>query len=157
MQRLQHWRRPDGTRISVPIEEEVREVLVREKAQGNRLKVCIGTDSQVKGSVTQFATVIVFLRLGKGGFMYVLPEVNRRKMSIKERMLVEVGKSTEIAYALSRLFTLYDVDLEIHADINTNPGFKSNAALSEAMGYIRGMGFAFPGQAACVRQLELRE
>jgi predicted RNase H-related nuclease YkuK (DUF458 family) len=38
---------------------------------------------------------------------------------------------------------VYDVDLEIHADINTNPGFKSNAALSEAMGYIRGMGFAF--------------
>jgi predicted RNase H-related nuclease YkuK (DUF458 family) len=143
MQRLQHWRRLDGTRIKVPIEEEVREVLVREKTQGNRLKVCIGTDSQVKGASTEFATVIVFLRQGKGGFMYVLPDVTRRKMSIKERMLTEVGKSIEVAYALSRLFTLYDVDLEIHADINTNPGFKSNAALSEAMGYIRGMGFAF--------------
>ena len=143
MQRLQYWRRPDGTRIKVPIEEEVREVLVREKTQGNRLKVCIGTDSQVKGASTEFATVIVFLRQGKGGFMYVLPDVTRRKMSIKERMLTEVGKSIEVAHALSRLFTLYDVDLEIHADINTNPGFKSNAALSEAMGYIRGMGFAF--------------
>ena len=143
MERLKHWRRPDGTRIAVPIEDEVREVLVREKSQGHRLKVCIGTDSQVKGTSTEFATVIVFLRLGKGGFMYVLPEVTRRKMSIKERMLIEVGKSIEVAYSLSRLFTLYDVDLEVHADINTNPGFKSNAALSEAMGYIRGMGFAF--------------
>ena len=127
----------------MPIEEEVRRVLVREKNQGHRLKVCIGTDSQVKGATTEFATVIVFLRQGKGGFMYVLPEISRRKMSIKERMLAEVGKSIGIAYALSRLFTLYDVDLEVHADINTNPGFKSNAALSEAMGYIRGMGFAF--------------
>jgi len=143
MQRLQHWHRPDGTRLTVPIEEEIRQVLVREKSQGHRLKVCIGTDSQVKGASIEFATVIVFLRLGKGGFMYVLPEVTRRKMSVKERMLVEVGKSVGIAYSLSRLFTLYDVDLEVHADINTNPGFKSNAALSEAMGYIRGMGFAF--------------
>ncbi|HEX3934728.1 MAG TPA: ribonuclease H-like YkuK family protein, partial [Puia sp.] len=104
MERLQHWRRPDGTRIEGPIEEEVRKVLVREKTQGNRLKVCIGTDSQVKGSTTEFATVIVFLRLGKGGFMYVLPEMTQRKMSIKERMLTEVGKSIGIAYELSRLF-----------------------------------------------------
>jgi predicted RNase H-related nuclease YkuK (DUF458 family) len=33
--------------------------------------------------------------------------------------------------------------MEVHADINTNPNFKSNAALREAMGYILGMGFAF--------------
>jgi len=37
----------------------------------------------------------------------------------------------------------YDVDLEVHADINTNPQFKSNPALHEAMGYILAMGFAF--------------
>jgi predicted RNase H-related nuclease YkuK (DUF458 family) len=143
MEQVKHWRKPDGSRILHPIEEEVRSVLVREKTNGNSLKVCIGTDSQVKGASIEFATVIVFLRKGKGGFMYVLPEVSRRKMSIKERMLTEVAKSIEVAYSLARLFTLYDVDLEVHADINTNPGFKSNTALSEAMGYIRGMGFAF--------------
>ena len=33
--------------------------------------------------------------------------------------------------------------MEVHADINTNPQFKSNDALREAMGYILGMGFAF--------------
>jgi predicted RNase H-related nuclease YkuK (DUF458 family) len=38
---------------------------------------------------------------------------------------------------------LYDVDLEVHADINTNPMFKSNQALHEAMGYILSMGFVF--------------
>ena len=143
MEQKKHWQKPDGTQLLVPIENEVRSVLVREKRQGNTLKVCIGTDSQVKGASTQFATVIVFLRKGKGGFMYVLPETTRRKLSIKERMLMEVAKSIETAYALSRLFTLYDVDLEIHADINTNPQFKSNDALREAMGYIHGMGFAF--------------
>jgi predicted RNase H-related nuclease YkuK (DUF458 family) len=33
--------------------------------------------------------------------------------------------------------------MEVHADINTNPQFKSNEALREATGYILGMGFAF--------------
>ncbi|HVU97443.1 MAG TPA: ribonuclease H-like YkuK family protein [Puia sp.] len=143
MEQKQHWQKPDGTRIKAPIEDEIRSVLVKEKRQGDTLKVCIGTDSQVKGACTQFATVIVFLRKGKGGFMYVLPETTRRKLSIKERMLMEVAKSIEVAYSLSRLFTLYDVDMEIHADINTNPQFKSNDALREAMGYIHGMGFSF--------------
>lgn len=143
MEQLQHWQKPDGTRIPLPIVDEIRSVLIRERKMGSALKVCIGTDSQVKGSVTQFATVIVFIRKGKGGFMYLLPETSRRKMSIKERMLKEVAKSIDVAYSLSRLFTLYDVDLEVHADINTNPQFKSNDALREAMGYILGMGFAF--------------
>ena len=143
MTRTPQWKKPDGTRIKGPIEDEIRTVLVREKTAGHTLKVCIGTDSQVKGAETEFATVIVFIRKGKGGFMYILPEVTKRKMSVKERMLVEVGKSVEVAHALSRLFTLYDVDLEVHADINTNPNFKSNDALKEAMGYIMGMGFVF--------------
>ena len=142
MKQLQ-WCKPDGTSIKTSIEDEIRSVLVREKTNGNSLKVCIGTDSQVKADRTEFATVIVFLRKGKGGFMYVRPEVAVRKMRVKERMLQEVAKSIEVAWSLSRLFTLYDVDLEVHADINTNPNFKSNDALKEAMGYIVGMGFAF--------------
>ena len=143
MEQLKKWRKPDGAVIGVPIEDEIRAVLVREMSQGNHLKVCIGTDSQVKAQVTEFATVIVFLRKGKGGFMYVHTQTTTRKMSVKERMLQEVAKSIDVAYSLSRLFTLYDVDLEVHADINTNPNFKSNDALKEAMGYILGMGFAF--------------
>lgn len=143
MEQLQHWRKLDGTRIKRPIEDEVRAVLVREKEMGHTLKVCIGTDSQVKGKETEFATVIVFIRKGKGGFMYIHNETTQQKMSIKQRMLMEVSKSIEIAYTLCRLFTIYNVDMEVHADINTNPNFKSNDALKEAMGYIMGMGFVF--------------
>ena len=139
----QHWRRLDGTIIKRPIEDEVRTVLIREKEMGHTLKVCIGTDSQVKGKETEFATVIVFIRKGKGGFMYISNHTTLQKMSIKQRMLLEVAKSVEVAYSLCRLFTIYDVDMEVHADINTNPNFKSNDALKEAMGYILGMGFAF--------------
>ena len=75
--------------------------------------------------------------------MYIHNETTKQKMSIKQRMLTEVAMSIDVAYGLCRLFTLYDVDMEVHADINTNPSFKSNDALKEAMGYIMGMGFAF--------------
>ena len=137
------WRRFNGDHIQTPIKEAVEEAICREVEAGHKLKVCIGTDSQVKGEETEFATVIVFLREGRGGFMFIHNEKTRQKFSIKERMLVEVAKSIEIAYELCDLFTLYDVDMEVHADINTNPHFKSNEALREAMGYILGMGFAF--------------
>ena len=143
MEKQQYWRKLNGQRLQHSIVDEVRAAIVREKEMGHALKVCIGTDSQVKGKETEFGTVIVFIRQGKGGFMYISNEITRQKMSIKERMLKEVQKSIETAYTLCDLLDLYDVDLEVHADINTNPQFKSNQALHEAMGYILSMGFVF--------------
>ena len=148
----QHWRKLSGERIQVPIRDEITNVLMRELEGGHELKVCIGTDSQVKSrlyrsaghtKVTEFATVIVFIRRGKGGFMYIHSEVSTQPMTIKQRMLIEVGKSIEVAYTLCNVFSRFSVDMEVHVDINTNPNFKSNDALKEAMGYIMGMGFAF--------------
>jgi uncharacterized protein len=148
----QQWRKLNGERIKIPIADEVTNVLKREREAGYEMKVCIGTDSQVKarpngkagrGKETEFATVIVFIRKGKGGFMYIHNEITKQKMSIKQRMLLEVNKSIEMAYALCTIFSRYSVDMEVHADINTNPNFKSNDAFKEAMGYIVGMGFAF--------------
>jgi len=137
------WRKFNGEELKLPVYTAVENVIQREQAAGHKLKVCIGTDSQVKGRETEFATVIVFLREGHGGFMFIHNDKTTLQYSIKERMLVEVAKSIEIAYELCTLFTLYNVDMEVHADINTNPNFKSNDALREAMGYILGMGFAF--------------
>lgn len=138
-----YWKKFNGERLHLPIKDAVEQSIIREVNSGSRLKVCIGTDSQVKGRDTEFATVIVFLREGHGGYMFIHNDITKTKYSIKERMLVEVAKSIEIAYELCPLFTEYDVDMEVHADINTNPNFKSNVALREAMGYILGMGFAF--------------
>ena len=75
--------------------------------------------------------------------MYIHQDRTTVKMSIKERMLAEVQRSIEVAYTLCGLLDRYDVDLEVHADINTNPMFKSNQALHDAMGYILSMGFVF--------------
>lgn len=137
------WRTFNGSPLKKPVKNAVEDAIIREIEAGYRLKVCIGTDSQVHGQTTEFATVIVFLREKRGGFMYICNEKSRQHYSIKERMLVEVAKSIEIAYELCNLFSKYDIDMEVHADINTNPQFKSNEALREAMGYILGMGFAF--------------
>ena len=132
-----------GQAIDLPILEAVEKTLIREAKAGHKLKVCIGTDSQVRGKIVEFATVIVFLREKKGGFMYISNYKYEKKMSIKERMILEVSQSVQIAYKLCDLLDLHDIELEVHADINTDPNFQSNAALKEAMGYILGMGFVF--------------
>lgn len=137
------WRKFSGEALRTPIKKAVEDTIIRETNAGHKLKVCIGTDSQVRAGETEFATVIVFLREKRGGFMFISNDRTTQPYSIKERMLVEVGKSIEIAYDLCDLFNRYDVDMEVHADINTNPQFKSNEALREAMGYILGMGYAF--------------
>ena len=137
------WRKFNGENIVLPIKDAVEDAIKKETAAGTKLKVCIGTDSQVKGADTEFATVIVFLREKNGGFMFIHNEKTNQPLHIKERMLLEVSKSVEIAYSLCDLFIEHDVEMEVHADINTNSQFKSNEALKDAMGYIMGMGFAF--------------
>lgn len=138
-----HWRRLNGEKILEPIEAEVERLILSEKEAGHKLKVCIGTDSQVTGEVTEFATVIVFVRQKHGGFMLISSEKTKHPYTLKERMIEEVSRSIQIAYNICSLLDKHEVDLEVHADINTNPQFKSNSALSDAMGYILGMGFVF--------------
>ncbi|MBX2872654.1 MAG: ribonuclease H-like YkuK family protein [Saprospiraceae bacterium] len=137
------WRRLSGQYLEKPVLEAVEEAIFREQEKGHRLKVCIGSDSQVKSGIIEFATVIVFLREKKGGFMFISNSRVDKKMSLRERMIAEVARSVEVAYALCDLLDAYDVELEVHADINTDPHFQSNLALKEAMGYILGMGFVF--------------
>lgn len=137
------WQKYNGEKIHTPINDAVEEIIKTEIHLGNKLKVYIGTDSQVKRGIVEFATVIVFLREHKGGFMFINRDKIIRRLGIKERMLTEVQKSIDIAYQLCPLLDQYHIDLEVHADINTNPSFESNIALKEAMGYIMGMGFQF--------------
>lgn len=137
------WKKFNGEILEEDILEEANRVIAKENELGNHLKVCIGTDSQVKGNFIDFATVIVFVREKRGAFMFIHQEKTKEKMTIKTRMLAEVQRSIMVAYDLCPLLERYHIDLEVHADINTNPQFKSNQALHDAMGYILGMGFVF--------------
>lgn len=137
------WRKLSGELIKKPILEAVKETIIRETNNDYKLKVCIGTDSQVRAGVVEFATVIVFVREKRGGFMFISNSKSTNNMTLKERMILEVARSVEVAYGLCDLLDQYNIELEVHADINTDPNFQSNTALKEAMGYILGMGFVF--------------
>ena len=75
--------------------------------------------------------------------MFVSSESKKQQIGIKERMISEVARSVQVAYSLCDLLDKYKIELEVHADINTDPEFPSYVALKEAMGYILGMGFIF--------------
>lgn len=137
------WRRLNGDRLPGDLLDTVRFTVEEEISQGHTLKVCIGTDSLVRGTTTEYATVIVFLREKKGGFMFIRNERSEKLVSLRKRMITEVWKSVDVAYKLCDLLDEFNIGLEVHADINTDPHFKSNEALREAMGYILGMGFVF--------------
>jgi predicted RNase H-related nuclease YkuK (DUF458 family) len=140
---LINWRKLNGDPLE-DIQGAVESAIIHEIAAGNEISICIGTDSQMHNETAEFATVIVFLRKKRGGFIYVCKEdIKKYKGSIKQRMLDEVSRSIKIAYELCSLLDRYEVNMEVHADINTDPHFQSNVALKEAMGYILGMGFQF--------------
>jgi predicted RNase H-related nuclease YkuK (DUF458 family) len=90
------WQKYNGETIRLPLWSAVEETIIREKNAGNKLKVYIGTDSQVKRGTVEFATVVVFLREHRGGFMFIRKDKKSHNMSIKERMLLEVQHSIEI-------------------------------------------------------------
>lgn len=137
------WRKLNGQRIMQSISGEVKQVIEKEQANGNSIAVCIGTDSQVKGSCIEFATVIVFIRKGNGGFMFISKETLVQKMNIKERMMHEVNRSIETACEINPILDAFNINVEVHVDINTSEVFKSNIALRDAAGYVSGMGFMF--------------
>lgn len=137
------WRRLSGEKLVNPIGDEVARAIQEEKKKGNRIKICIGSDSQVKGKITEFATVIVFLREGKGGFFFLSKSLSEQDFSLKQRMIQEVSDSIQVAYEVCPVLDEHNIELEVHADINTDPQFKSNIAFKEAMGYIMGMGYTF--------------
>lgn len=137
------WRRINGHILSRPLLDEVEDVLRLQDDYLSTLSVCIGTDSEVRTAYTKFATVIVFLREGAGGFMFLRKSTRNGRVSLKERMIQEVTTSIEVAYELAPMLKRYGVPMEVHADINPDPRYLSSAAFKEAMGYIKGMGFTF--------------
>ena len=117
------WRSLTGTHYEGNIEEILEEAIQREFNLGHQLKICVGTDSQVYKDKIEYATVVVVLREGRGGFMFIKSDKGHGPISIKERMLIEVSKSIEVAYAICPILEKYSIGLEVHADINTDPQF----------------------------------
>lgn len=151
------WKRNEKL-IEEPIVDYLEKLFDAELEKGKILKVSVGTDSQKAGKFTyKFATVILITTsedlgggviVGRGGMIvsatyYHDFKQHNSKELVNERMIFEVGKSVEVAYEIAALLDLYEIKLEIHADINPDPKHDSNKALQQAVGYILGMGYDF--------------
>lgn len=148
------WKRNEKV-IEGSITDYLANIFDEELAKNHMLKVSVGTDSQKVGRKYKFATVILItvtedlggVIVGRGGkviystFLHEFKQGN--KELVNERMMFEVTKSIEVAYDISELLDLYDIKLEIHADINPDSRHESNKALQQAVGYILGMGYDF--------------
>lgn len=150
------WKRMTQGPINKPLVEYLEDLFDEILSEGRTFKVCIGTDSQRRGKGYRFASVIVVatyedlgggITVGRGckviGASYTSNRYTKNKEGVKERMLFEVSKSIEVAMEIADLLDLYDIPLEVHADINPDVKWESSKALNEAVGYILGMGYDF--------------
>lgn len=138
-----NWNRYGKGAINGPITDYLTKEIENEISKGSDLLVCIGTDSQRHGKRTKFTTVILLINKGNGGNIFYKNEYMKNYSSIKEKMIAEVAVTMEVAQEICWVLDLYDVDFEIHADINSKPNARSHVALSEAVGWVRGMGYTF--------------
>jgi predicted RNase H-related nuclease YkuK (DUF458 family) len=108
-------------------------------------ELLIGTDSQNHRKNTTYAIVIALYKPGKGAHAlysrwdeprYIFGKPGEAE---KMRLLAEVGYSIEIAEALRNQIGLKAKYIDI--DINPDKRYASNVALTEALGYVRGMGY----------------
>jgi predicted RNase H-related nuclease YkuK (DUF458 family) len=137
------WRYSNGSPLKDDLVNIVEQLLLQEDISNQQLRICIGTDSQVRSLMTEYATVVVLLKKGAGGKMLVYKSKDKNRISIGERMLKEVAMSIETAIQLMPVVNKYGLQIEIHADINSDARFKSNVSFIAAKGYTLGMGFDF--------------
>lgn len=85
----------------------------------------------------KYSTVIILHKDGRHGGSIFFDSVEMQDYGvIKQRMLNEV--SFAVQHASEIIDVIGDRKFEIHLDINPDPKHKSNSALSEAMGWVRG-------------------
>ena len=98
-----------ATRLNYPLSMPLKMLSNAKRTNGYHLKVCIGTDSQVKGAETEFATVIVFLREGHGGFMFIHNEKTRQLTVLKNACWLKWPKALKLLTNSATCLLLYDV------------------------------------------------
>lgn len=110
---------------------------VAEAAKGGQ-KVYIGSDSLNCGRFTELVTVVAILPPGKGGRAAYTKEKFARLPILRERLLKEVYKSTEVALELQEVIP---GELEVHIDANPDTQHMSSRYIKELVGLVVGQGF----------------
>jgi predicted RNase H-related nuclease YkuK (DUF458 family) len=105
--------------------------------------VYIGADSirlkNKKGEwVARYSVVIILHKASKHGCKIFQQKYEERDFgNLRQRLISEAGYA--IQAALEVIDAIGERKFEIHLDINPNPVYKSNSAVKEALGYVRGM------------------
>jgi len=107
--------------------------------QNPETEILIGCDSQNKKKDTIYAIVIGLYKPGKGAHvLYTRFSTVREKDSVS-RLLNEVWNSVEIAERIKNELGVTATWIDI--DLNPDPKYRSNQALTSAVGIVTGMGY----------------
>ena len=103
-------------------------------------KFFIGTDSQVYGKLTQYATAIVCLEDGRGGKAAIHTAKYKTFETLRPRMLQEARMSLEAAWVVDKIIPR-EIRLKIDLDLNDDPFFESGKYREELVGYVVAQGY----------------
>lgn len=102
-------------------------------------EVLIGCDSQNRKKETIYAIVIGLYKPKKGAHVLYTRFTEAREKENVNRLINEVWFSTEVAEQIKNEANIKATWIDI--DLNPDPKFKSNAALTTAVGIVIGMGY----------------
>jgi uncharacterized protein len=126
-------------------EINIQEVLDFVSQCDESTKLYVGCDSErviVNGKwyADYITAVVVHINGNNGckifGAVEREPDFEKRSDKPKMRLMNEVYRVADIYLKLAEVT---DLPIEVHLDINPSEMFKSNVALNEAIGYIKGM------------------
>lgn len=114
-----------------------------------KYKLAVGTDSQVKGRITCFATGIYIHREGRGAWGCVCKRMqNRQYVNLREKIAKETSLTYEMVnmlnqelmtslYDFAARYENFDCRLEAHIDVGTKG--ETRKLIKEMVGYFEGM------------------
>jgi len=109
-------------------------------SQHPNIEILVGCDSQNRKRETIYAIVIGLYTPGKGAHVLYSRFTTTRERENVNRLLNEVWMSVETAEIIKNEVGVAAKWIDI--DLNPDPKYKSNAALTSAVGIVTGMGYA---------------
>ena len=108
-------------------------------SQRDDVEILIGCDSQNRKRETIYAIVIGLYTPGKGAHVIYSRFTTSRERENTNRLLNEVWFSVEVAEKIKGELGIVATWIDI--DLNPDPKYRSNSALTSAVGIVTGMGY----------------
>jgi len=138
------WKTLSG--LDINLKDTIEAELSIALEAGTPAELHIGSDSQQAGKDTEYVTVVVIHREGKGGRVFFCREKVPRIKDLRERLWREVWRSTELAMELTATpdigYNRHEIVIAaVHIDANLDKKHKSSKYVEELTGLVMGQGF----------------